>query len=173
MVDVEVLQSDKVLFIRQWIHVWEDIRKRLTWFEADHQNPHSQVTNEKRPDMPQWRDYKLFYNHLAMITCMLANTKSLLNFLVCCAHSWDIELNTRREINRPHLQTTMYYFVYYINAIGLYWQGNTANDLWLRMVNAFPFVHHPDRVVWKASDMSAANWRYQTHVKIVIVLGIL
>ena len=32
-----------------------------------------------------------------------------------CADSWDIELNTRREI--PYPQATMYYFVYYINVL--------------------------------------------------------
>ena len=31
------------------------------------------------------------------------------------AHEWDVELNTRRKI--PHLQATMYYFVYHINII--------------------------------------------------------
>ena len=39
---------------------------------------------------------------------------------VHCAHSWAIELNTRREI--PYQQATMYYFVYHINTIALYWE---------------------------------------------------
>ena len=33
------------------------------------------------------------------------------------------------------------------------------------MVKALPFIHQPDRVERKASDVSAADWRYQTHVK--------
>ena len=33
------------------------------------------------------------------------------------------------------------------------------------MAKASPFVHQPDRVARKASDVSAADWRYQTHVK--------
>ena len=33
------------------------------------------------------------------------------------------------------------------------------------MVKASPFIHEPDRVVRKASEVSAADWRYQTHVK--------
>ena len=33
------------------------------------------------------------------------------------------------------------------------------------MVKALPFIHQPDRVARKASDVSAADWRYQTHVK--------
>ena len=36
------------------------------------------------------------------------------------ANGWDDELNTRREI--PYLQVTIYYFVYYINAMALYLQ---------------------------------------------------
>ena len=28
-----------------------------------------------------------------------------------------------------------------------------------------PFIHQPDQVVRKASDVSAADWRYQTHGK--------
>ena len=33
------------------------------------------------------------------------------------------------------------------------------------MVKASQFIHQPDRVVRKASDVSAADWRFQTHVK--------
>ena len=33
------------------------------------------------------------------------------------------------------------------------------------MVKAFPFIYQPDQVARKASDVSAADWRYQTHVK--------
>ena len=33
------------------------------------------------------------------------------------------------------------------------------------MVKALPFIHQPDRVARKASYVSAADWRYQTHVK--------
>ena len=33
------------------------------------------------------------------------------------------------------------------------------------MVKALPFIHQPDRVARKASDVSAADWRYQTQVK--------
>ena len=33
------------------------------------------------------------------------------------------------------------------------------------MVKALLFIHQPDRVARKASDVSAADWRYQTHVK--------
>ena len=36
----------------------------------------------------------------------------------------------------------------------------------LGMVKTLPFIHQPDRVVRKASDVSAADWLYQTHVKI-------
>ena len=39
------------------------------------------------------------------------------------------------------------------------------NDLGLKMVKALPFIHKPDRVARKASDVSAADWRNQTHVK--------
>ena len=33
------------------------------------------------------------------------------------------------------------------------------------MLKALPFIHQPDRVARKASDTSAADWRYQTNVK--------
>ena len=33
------------------------------------------------------------------------------------------------------------------------------------MVKALPFIRQPDRVARKASDVSAADWRYQTHVE--------
>ena len=33
------------------------------------------------------------------------------------------------------------------------------------MVKASPFIHQPDRVARKASELSAADWLYQTHVK--------
>ena len=36
------------------------------------------------------------------------------------------------------------------------------------MVKALPFIHHPDRVARKASDVSAADWRYQTRVKNIV-----
>ena len=39
------------------------------------------------------------------------------------------------------------------------------NDLGLRVVKALPFIHQPDREARKASDVSTADWRYQTLVK--------
>ena len=33
------------------------------------------------------------------------------------------------------------------------------------MVRASPFIHQPDRVARKASDVLAADWLYQRHVK--------
>ena len=33
------------------------------------------------------------------------------------------------------------------------------------MMRALPFVHQPDRVARKSSDVSAVDWLYQTHVK--------
>ena len=40
------------------------------------------------------------------------------------------------------------------------------------MVKASPFIHQPDRVARKASDVSAADWRYQTHVKNTILFHV-
>lgn len=82
----------------------------------------------------------------------------------------DSESKTRKAWERKisYLPTTMYYFVYYMNTIGLYWQEKstlTRNDLGLRIVNGLPFIQRPERVAKKASDVSAADWRYQTHVK--------
>ena len=42
---------------------------------------------------------------------------------------------------------------------------NSTKVLGLGMVKALPFVHQPDEVVRKRNDVSAADWRYQTHVK--------
>ena len=75
------------------------------------------------------------------------------------AHEWGVELNTRREIS--YLKVTMYYFFYHINIIIIDW---------LRMVKASQSIHRPDRVVQKASDVSAADWRFQTHVKKKMIL---
>ena len=36
------------------------------------------------------------------------------------------------------------------------------NNLGLRAVNALSVINHPDRMVQKASDVSAADWQYQT-----------
>ena len=33
------------------------------------------------------------------------------------------------------------------------------------MVKALPLIHQPERVARKANDVSAVDWRYQTHVK--------
>ena len=33
------------------------------------------------------------------------------------------------------------------------------------MVNVLPFIHQPDRLAREASDVSAADWRYQTNEK--------
>ena len=32
-------------------------------------------------------------------------------------------------------------------------------------MKALPFIHQPKGVAQKASDMSAADWQYQTHYK--------
>ena len=37
------------------------------------------------------------------------------------------------------------------------------------MVTASPFIHQPDRVAPKASDVSVADWRYQTRVIIIVI----
>ena len=35
------------------------------------------------------------------------------------------------------------------------------------MVKALPFIRQPDGLAREASDVSAANWRYQTREKIL------
>ena len=40
------------------------------------------------------------------------------------------------------------------------------------MVKASPFIRQPDRVARKVSDVSAADWRYQTHVKNTILFHV-
>ena len=37
------------------------------------------------------------------------------------------------------------------------------------MVTASPFIHQSDRVAPKASDVSVADWRYQTRVIIIVI----
>ena len=36
------------------------------------------------------------------------------------------------------------------------------------MVKALSFIHRPNRVARKASDVAAADWRYQTHLKNIV-----
>ena len=69
----------------------------------------------------------------------------------------------RREI--PYLQATMYYFVYYIISIGFSWQENSTKDLELTMVDALPFICQTDWEAQKVSNVTAADWRYQTNKK--------
>ena len=38
-----------------------------------------------------------------------------------------------------------------------------TNGLENLMVNVLPFIHQPDRLAREASDVSAADWRYQTN----------
>ena len=38
------------------------------------------------------------------------------------------------------------------------------------MVKALPFFHQPDRVAFKTKDVSAADLRYQSHVKNMVFL---
>ena len=38
---------------------------------------------------------------------------------------------------------------------------SSDKQLVLRIVKALPFIHQPDRVAPKASDVSAADWLYQ------------
>ena len=38
------------------------------------------------------------------------------------------------------------------------------------MVKALPFFHQPDWVAPKTSDVSAADLRYQSHVKNMVIL---
>ena len=40
-----------------------------------------------------------------------------------------------------------------------------TNDLGSRMVKASPFIHQPDRVTRKASDVSATAWRYREKIR--------
>ena len=44
-----------------------------------------------------------------------------------------------------------------------------TNNLGLRMVKALPFIYQPDWVTRKASDLSEADWRYQTHIKKIYI----
>ena len=71
--------------------------------------------------------------------------------LVRCPHPWDIELNTRRYI--PYLQATMYYFSYYIDI------------LLTRRSRLNSHFRKGTLVLNRASDASAADWLFQTHVK--------
>ena len=40
------------------------------------------------------------------------------------------------------------------------------------MVNALPFIRQPDQNGKKASDVSAADWQYQIHVKNIVTLHV-
>lgn len=61
-----------------------------------------------------------------------------------------------------------YYFFYHISTMGLYRQEKVTllmNDFGLRMANALPFKRQPDRMAQRVSDLSATDWRYETHIK--------
>ena len=75
---------------------------------------------------------------------------------VRAANERDIELNTRRE--NPHLQATMYYFVYYIN-ISLTRRSRLSSRFKTR-----PYGHS-FIALNEASDMSAADWLSHTNTK--------
>ena len=47
-------------------------------------------------------------------------------------------------------------------------EHDPTNNLGLRMVMALRFVHQPDRVARKASDVSSADWGYLIHVKNIL-----
>ena len=49
---------------------------------------------------------------------------------------WDIQCNTRREI--PYLQTTMFYFVYYVNILLARGRLNLQH---FQKEDALPFIH--------------------------------
>ena len=38
------------------------------------------------------------------------------------------------------------------------------------MANALPFKRQPDRMAQRVSDLSATDWRYETHIKKTIVI---
>ena len=66
----------------------------------------------------------------------------------------------------------MHYFVSYFNisvlsAIIVKKKKRMRNNLGLRAVNALSVINHPDRMVRKASDVSAADWQYQTKKLII------
>lgn len=42
------------------------------------------------------------------------------------------------------------------------WERNIES---VRMVNAVPFIHQPDHMALKVSDVSAAYWQHLTHNK--------
>lgn len=44
------------------------------------------------------------------------------------------------------------------------------NDFGLRMANALPFKRQLDRMAQRVSDLSATDWRYETHIKKTIVI---
>ena len=49
----------------------------------------------------------------------------------------------------------------FVSVIAAIIRESSDKQLVLRIVNAFLFIHQPDRVALKASDVSAANWLYQ------------
>ena len=69
-------------------------------------------------------------------------------------HSWDIELNTRREI--PYLQATMYYFFYYINI--LLTRGSPFNSCFKKGTRWRHWFIAQNRVTcWQLFDPSAIS----------------
>ena len=40
------------------------------------------------------------------------------------------------------------------------------------LVNTLSFIHQPDKVAQRASDVSAVDWRYQTQKKGIVILDV-
>lgn len=87
-----------------------------------------------------------------------------------CSERVSIEFNTWREV--LYLKATRNNFFYDINTIGLYWQEKFDSINWL-MMNAMPFIYQPVKMARRASGVSAADWRYQTHVRIIVIWHVL
>ena len=81
--------------------------------------------------------------------------------------SWTREEKLNTISTRKHVLLSLLYMC--INFVCLYWIKYSTSDHGLRMVTASPFIHQSDRVAPKASDVSAADWRYQTRVIIIVI----
>ena len=65
------------------------------------------------------------------------------------------------------LNVTVYKQYGFFSVLAAIIRTNPDKRPWIENGEDFarPFTHQPDRVARKASDVSAANWRYRTQVK--------
>ena len=100
---------------------------------------------------------------------VLGQNRSVANLPVVDFHSQPREMLTPKPLNA---QLSVYFFTQslklivcqrygFFSVLAAIIRDASGTQLALRIVKALPFIHQPDRVAPKASNVSAADWLYQ------------